>query len=579
MINGSFLENKILLSFCFAGRNDGYLGNFTYRLSTTLNYLARNVERAGLGGQVEAVVTDWNGQNSLASALPLSSEAIRMTRFLVVKPEVAKLHHDTNQVFNLSAATNVAIRRANGAFVCPSPADILVSETTILNLARLLKGEVSSFPYDPQRCLFKLARRVAPSQLARLEPTLEQWDEILQGGSCKFENNCAPEISSGTGGLIVSSLIWKESRGIDESMGGWGFADHEIGLRIESCYPGVDTSFYGAVVYDVDQDPKLRSTSFRSKMNKEIYHGKLRLDNAEDWGLGDQIILEEKKIIINSCQIKNQLVKEKKFTDFFQSFDVATLRQEMCLKLPYVAEQDSNGLSAFLLYWYATRERCLDYLEVGIREGSPSTALAIANPGVSLTYINSWKDCYESTETLWSPPRLANILKNSCKHQGFVRFLNGPIETAVERLPAVIGRECLFDIIHVDMRYATISISDLKSFFSWIRPDGMLILKTDRIKNMIDIPLGRIDVGWNSVEFPKNDIIAFFNMRDEEVITNTVNKLICNQNYVLLKPSKVARAMERISIKLAQCFALCYYAGLWQWPRLIFDNLLLRWQR
>jgi hypothetical protein len=569
-------DNQIILSFCFTGRNDKYLGNFLYRLSTTLNFLARSVQQAGLVGQVEAVVTDWNSENSLAEALMLNTNAAEITRFLRVTPEIAKYHNRAGQVFNGSVAANTAIRRANGVYLCALPADILITETALFNLAQILKGRVISFPHHPMQCYFKLSRRMIPAQVVNLEPTIDEWHEILRSASCKFEEVSQPEISAATGGLLTSSVIWHESKGVDEKMTGWGCSDIELGLRIETVYPGIETSFYGVVVYDMDQDSNERAANQASNTNSMRYRLKIGLDDAENWGLRDYNIVEEKNSGFDSFMRNREEVSATNYDGLFSGFDVSVLHQEMQFKLPYLKEIDRSGLDSYLLYWFATRAKCLDYLEFGVGESFPSAALVVANPAVSLTYVNAWKNSYEDSELLWSPAKIAATLRIICKHRGLVRFLNGPLKTAAERLPKVIGRECIFDVIYVDIGYADVRALDFKIFFSWIRNDGMLLFKIGENKNLIEYLLNENSSRWRSLTFPSHDAIIFFNTGYRSLDVGLVGASICQDRYFSFRPSRLARALEYMALMCSKGFAMCYYVPIWQWPTVIIRKSLQR---
>ena len=60
------ISSPKLLSMVVMGRNDDYMGNFKYRLSTCINYVARNLKKLGRLDHVELMVTDWNSETSRA---------------------------------------------------------------------------------------------------------------------------------------------------------------------------------------------------------------------------------------------------------------------------------------------------------------------------------------------------------------------------------------------------------------------------------------------------------------------------------------------------------------------------------
>ena len=55
-------EPKYLISFIFCGRNDNYLGDFKYRITTTISYLCRNLKRIGRLKDIEVIIVDWNSE-------------------------------------------------------------------------------------------------------------------------------------------------------------------------------------------------------------------------------------------------------------------------------------------------------------------------------------------------------------------------------------------------------------------------------------------------------------------------------------------------------------------------------------
>jgi len=55
-------EPKYLISFIFCGRNDNYLGDFKYRITTAINCLCRNVKKIGRLNDMEVIVVDWNSE-------------------------------------------------------------------------------------------------------------------------------------------------------------------------------------------------------------------------------------------------------------------------------------------------------------------------------------------------------------------------------------------------------------------------------------------------------------------------------------------------------------------------------------
>src|SRR5207344_2531201 len=79
-----------LVSVVIIGRNDGYMGDYLYRLGTSLAFLARSAERAGLLDEMEVLVVDWASEQPLSGALTLTAAAHRVTRFLTITPDMMR---------------------------------------------------------------------------------------------------------------------------------------------------------------------------------------------------------------------------------------------------------------------------------------------------------------------------------------------------------------------------------------------------------------------------------------------------------------------------------------------------------
>lgn len=70
-----------LLSVVVIGRNDNYMGNFKYHLTTCLNYISRNLKDLGRLDDVEILVIDWHSDIPLSKVLALGLEARQIWDF------------------------------------------------------------------------------------------------------------------------------------------------------------------------------------------------------------------------------------------------------------------------------------------------------------------------------------------------------------------------------------------------------------------------------------------------------------------------------------------------------------------
>lgn len=116
---------KPTLSLILCSRNDEYMGNSRWRLETTLNYVADQVEVLGRTKDVEVLVADWGSDIPLRDVLRLTPAAALIVSFILIPPEIARaLQKDSP--FPEVLALNAAARRAKGAYIGRIDQDTLV---------------------------------------------------------------------------------------------------------------------------------------------------------------------------------------------------------------------------------------------------------------------------------------------------------------------------------------------------------------------------------------------------------------------------------------------------------------------
>ncbi len=60
-------SKRKLLSIATGVRNDHYVENYSWRISTVLNYIAYGLERLGRLEDVEIMIADWNSPTPMAN--------------------------------------------------------------------------------------------------------------------------------------------------------------------------------------------------------------------------------------------------------------------------------------------------------------------------------------------------------------------------------------------------------------------------------------------------------------------------------------------------------------------------------
>src|SRR5437867_5978425 len=78
------------LSLILCSRNDEYMGNSRWRLETTLNYVATQVEALGRSKDVEVLVADWGSEVPLREVLRLTPAAAAIVSFMLIPAEIAR---------------------------------------------------------------------------------------------------------------------------------------------------------------------------------------------------------------------------------------------------------------------------------------------------------------------------------------------------------------------------------------------------------------------------------------------------------------------------------------------------------
>jgi hypothetical protein len=125
------------LTLIIAARNDSYAGGMLRRLQACIDSFVHQVEADALPS--ELILVDWNPppDRPLGAALNWPATARSCTiRLITVSPAVhAKQRFGDRLPIIIHLARNVGVRRARGAFVLPTSADILFSDELVATFA------------------------------------------------------------------------------------------------------------------------------------------------------------------------------------------------------------------------------------------------------------------------------------------------------------------------------------------------------------------------------------------------------------------------------------------------------------
>jgi hypothetical protein len=474
-----------LLSIVLCGKNDNYLGNFIYRITTCLNYLSQNIKAIGRENDIEILVTDWGSDIPLSNALFLSKECSEITRFIYVPPNICAIFNTDGQSFNAHSSMNTAIRRSLGMYIMFMPADVLIPSISIQNLLMLLEGDLDSC-FPPSKAMLNIGRKRIPWQVVSKEPTPHELERYIQlhNRHMIYENDF-PGLIGGYGAMILHRDIWYECDGLIEDRAGHGYTDVELGLRISQRYPCIDLGCFGICVYDMEQ-----KTDLWSKV-KELEPPRIRrsinLDNR-DWGLANYKF-EIQKSSLNkeaSCESSSTSPAKKMFfaTDKLLTFDQVRKFLKMRGNLLNIwwkkdevklVRHSSEWAALNALAWYTLNFLPMKYLEFDVHQGYTVSVASSINKGLEIYAIDEWdrSDNDPDKHPIWFP----SSLLHANNFQGYIRFVTGDKFTALERLKESFIGNMLFDLIlfRCDM-FGHASLDQIDMLEGHISDNGGLII-------------------------------------------------------------------------------------------------------
>jgi hypothetical protein len=207
------------LSLILCSRNDQYMGNSRWRLETTLNYVAAQVQSLGRTKDVEVLVADWGSEVPLRDVLRLTPAAAEIVSFLLVPPEIARpLQKDSP--FPEVLALNAAARRSRGTYIGRIDQDTLVGRRFFEVFFDIYEGRQKvELPLD-FAIMFSNVRMIPYRFAVRCPPPF-----IVRNFIDHFGNYLKLEVSSrkefykhSVGIFLLSRTLWAECSGYDESM-------------------------------------------------------------------------------------------------------------------------------------------------------------------------------------------------------------------------------------------------------------------------------------------------------------------------------------------------------------------------
>jgi len=279
------------ISLVIAARNDNYMGNSNWRLETTVNYIAAQVQSIDWLDKVEIIIVDWGSASPLRDVLQMSKAAAQIIRYIEVP---INIHEKVCQGsdFPSSIALNVGIRRAKGEFIALTSGDVLWKSDVFKNL---FSSDKSSFLQKSifEHSLIVVPRKNIPWDFVNKNPEITGMAKYIdtEGTSLEVEP-LLPFYMGCAGALIMHRDLWFECHGNDERLVFWGFNDIDINLRIRLKYACID--YYQTQkmnVYHLEHYPSRKDTqSVPKKLNPHVFNP-LTVNN-ENWGLAQYSFTE-----------------------------------------------------------------------------------------------------------------------------------------------------------------------------------------------------------------------------------------------------------------------------------------------
>ncbi len=474
-----------LLTIVVIARNDNYKGNFKKRLTNSINYNCQKIDELGYGSKVEMLLVDWNSNIPIQNDLSLIGEAVRICRFINVKPSLAVDYMTPDQVFNTSCTLNVGIKRSKSHFIFAMSADMIMSQYALKNLFELLEGK-TEVPFNIAKQISLIPTKCIPYDPSLTNMDLNDIDKIIFRNGPELKNICKELPGTGLGHIaIMNKSMWQEFRGYDERLVNWGWHEQELVLRVTQHFPWFNLAFLGIHAIDFEE-PKSNEN-----INQVINPHKIPLKsipNDENWGLGQY---ELEKVRFNTSFQKNiqnisSIVTKNRRTkcEFLDQISSKSIKLNLYKpgKINFNKEEvDWEVLT--ILSWFSVNETCRSFLQVGLTDSINSLMIINQFPCSELYIIESWSN----KRINFKPKHLSDIIRRN-GYRGYIRFISGDENTALSRLINSSITRPSFDLSVIQVEPIKENISNyIESIISYSSYESVVVLIHNNPQELIDI--------------------------------------------------------------------------------------------
>ena len=399
-----------LISFVMTGRNDGFMGDFNWRLATSINVMARGAARLGRLNDIEVVVSDWNSDVPLHKVVELVPEARAIARFVPVPKSIAvQVQKDTH--FPDSIVVNTAIRRASGDFICPTGSDVVFTPACLNSLLCLLEGKYADLPL--KNAFMTGGRRHIPNGIINRRLPLQEFENYLSRNAAYFpEERGGPGHLAPTNMMLMHRDLWQSSRAFDERFIYWGFNDIDITLRLSAQHDFIQLEHFGVNSLHMEHWSKPRDYSpekmFR-KLNPVDNLVPEFAPNSQDWGLG------QFDIPLAQCEAPEPDVAATETPDETPWFgplenlgreigkpEVQNAVRDVLTQFAHLPIPASEHPALMALVWCAAIRRPRSFVEIGFRYPHAAAMVARSAPGTELQAVVDFERRPEDDQLFYS---------------------------------------------------------------------------------------------------------------------------------------------------------------------------------
>ena len=426
-----------VVSIIVAARNDNFMGDYKWRLSTALNFLGRNLAAMGRSDDVEIIICDFNSDVPLHTELPLTQATALITRYVIIPPSLAR-EMRLEERFPMAVIMNTAIRRAQGEFICMIDGDTFFTLSSLANFFLILEKRLPiGPPADQAFCLF--SRRQLPVVHTFRKPTVHELEQYLARNRANLKMDpLIAGLGGPAGGVVANRKLWYEARAYEQSLIWWGWQDLHLHLRMTQRYQWVDLANFGVDLVHLEHYVAARKTN--KQMNPTTASPVFEA-NDPDWGLANH----ELQVVQPACVVGDDaMYPPQHVPGSVQRWEVTGEQLIAQINAPAVGQLvtrvanecgvPQEELQALLaLSWYAQHGRPRVYVEVGLGAGYAAGLVAAACPGIEIYGTENWQPGSSRARDA-HPTTTANLVGHYSQFQSYTRFIGGDPATALQRL-------------------------------------------------------------------------------------------------------------------------------------------------